>query len=143
MNVDAILKSKGSTVETVRPDRTVTEFLKRLDECGVGALVVSTDGETVDGIASERDVIRAIARDGAKILDRPVSDIMNAEVVTVRREDDIAGIMEIMTDRRIRHLPVVEDGKLAGIVSIGDAVKHRIEEAEFEARAMRDYIVAG
>lgn len=143
MNVDAILKSKGTAVETVRPDQTVTEFVKRLNECAVGALVVSADGETVDGIASERDVIRAIARDGAKILDRPVCDIMNADVVTVQRLDDIAGIMEIMTDRRIRHLPVVEDGKLAGIVSIGDAVKHRIEEAEFEAQAMRDYIVAG
>ena len=143
MNIDVILKSKGYAVETIRPDATVKELVERLDACGVGALVVSADGTSVDGIVSERDVIREIARNDAVVLGWPVSRIMIADVVIVSRRDRIADIMEIMTDRRIRHLPVVEDGKLAGIVSIGDAVKHRIEEAEFEARAMREYIVAG
>jgi len=143
MNIDGILKSKGYTVETIRPDSTVKQLVETLDACGIGALVVSADGTSVDGIVSERDVIRAIARNGAAVLDWPTSRIMMVDVVTVGRQDKVADIMEIMTDRRVRHLPVVENGKLAGIVSIGDAVKHRIEEAEFEARAMRDYIVAG
>lgn len=143
MNVDAILKSKGNAVETVRPDWTVMKIAECLDTHGVGALIVSADGETVDGIVSERDVIRQTARHGGAVLDWPVSRIMIADVITVGRKDNIANLMEIMTDRRIRHLPVLEEGKLVGIVSIGDAVKYRIEEAEFEARAMRDYIVAG
>lgn len=143
MNVDVILKTKGRAVETVRPDATVTQVAMRLATHRIGALVVSADGASVDGIVSERDIIRAIARDGAAVLDWPVSRIMIADVVTITGKDDIAEVLEIMTERRFRHLPIVEDGRLAGIVSIGDAVKHRIEEAEFEARTMRDYIVTG
>jgi signal-transduction protein with cAMP-binding, CBS, and nucleotidyltransferase domain len=143
MNVDAILRSKGDAVETARPDWTVMQLVEQLDARRIGALVVSVDGKTVGGIVSERDVIREIARNGAAVLDWPVSRIMIGDVVTVGRQDAVTDVMEIMTARRIRHLPVVEDGRMVGIVSIGDAVKHRIEQAEFEARAMRDYIVTG
>lgn len=143
MNIDVILKTKGRAVETVRPGDSVKRVAERLDASGIGALVVSADGGSVDGIVSERDIIREIARHGAEVLDWPVRQIMVADVITVSGKDDIAILLTIMTDRRIRHLPVVEDGRLVGIVSIGDAVKHRIEEAEFEARTMRDYIVAG
>jgi CBS domain-containing protein len=143
VNIDVILRTKGRAVETVRPGDSVKRVAERLDASGIGALVVSADGGSVDGIVSERDIIREIARHGAEILDWPVRQIMVADVITVSGKDDIADLLTIMTDRRIRHLPVVEDGRLVGIVSIGDAVKHRIEEAEFEARTMRDYIVAG
>jgi CBS domain-containing protein len=143
MNIDVILKTKGRAVETVRPDDSVRQVAEKLDARGIGALVVSADGSSVDGIVSERDIIREIARQGAAVLDLPVTSIMVSKVVTVTGKDDIADLLAIMTERRIRHLPVVEQGKLVGIVSIGDAVKHRIEEAEFEARTMRDYIVSG
>lgn len=143
MYVDVILKSKGRAVETVRPDTSVMQVAERLELCRIGALVVSADGATVDGIVSERDIIREIARHGADVLDWPVSRIMIDDVVTVTGKDEVADVLAIMTARRFRHLPVVEEGRLAGLVSIGDAVKHRIEEAEFEARTMRDYIVAG
>jgi signal-transduction protein with cAMP-binding, CBS, and nucleotidyltransferase domain len=143
MNVDAILRKKGRAVATARPDWTVMQVAEQLDAHGVGALVVSTDGRTVDGIVSERDIIRQIARNGVNVLEWPVAQIMISDVVTAQRNDEIADLMAVMTERRVRHLPVVEDGRLVGIVSIGDAVKHRIEEAEFEAQAMRNYIVAG
>jgi CBS domain-containing protein len=143
MNVNAILKTKGRAVETVRPDATVMQVAERLDARRIGALVVSGDGRRVDGIVSERDIIRTLAREGASVLDWPVSRIMIDDVVTVTGSDEVADILPTMTDRRFRHLPVIEDGALSGIVSIGDAVKHRIEEAEFEARTMRDYIVTG
>lgn len=140
MNVDAILRSKGNAVETARPNWSVAEVCGRLDELGVGALVVSADGSRVDGIVSERDVIRQIAQGGASTLERPVAEIMIRSVVTCQRSDNIAHLMETMTERRIRHLPVLEDGELAGIVSIGDVVKHRIRETELEANALREYI---
>ncbi len=140
MNVDAILKGKGNTVETAEPGWTVGKACERLDALGIGALVVSSDGRTIEGIISERDVIRHIAKAGAGVLGRPVSDLMIREVFTCTREDDIAHLMETMTERKIRHLPVVEDGILCGIVSIGDAVKHRIRESEDEAEALRTYI---
>ena len=104
---------------------------------GIGALIVSTDGKHVQGIVSERDVIGLIARDGAEVLDRPVSDIMIRDVVTCSRSDNIAHLMETMTERRIRHLPVIDGDELVGIVSIGDVVKHRIQETEREATALR------
>jgi CBS domain-containing protein len=122
MNVDVILKSKGRAVETVRPDTSVMQAARRLDTHRIGAVVVSVDGATVDGILSERDIIGAIARDGVAVLDWSVSRIMIDDVVTVTGKDEVATVLEIMTERRIRHLPVVEEGRLAGIVSIGDAV---------------------
>lgn len=142
MNVDAILQNKGHAVETARPDWPVSQICTRLDELGVGALVVSADGLRVDGIVSERDVIHQIAQGGPKTLERPVAEIMIRSVVTCRRSDNIAHLMETMTERRIRHLPVVEDDQLIGIVSIGDVVKHRILETEREAHALREYIAS-
>ncbi|MDG2270198.1 MAG: CBS domain-containing protein [Alphaproteobacteria bacterium] len=140
MNVDAILRNKGNAVETARPDWNVAQVCQRLNELEVGALLVSKGGQSVNGIVSERDVINHIAKEGAAVLDRPVSDIMIHDVVTCTRDDDIAHLMETMTERRIRHLPVVENDVLTGIFSIGDVVKYRIQETEYEAKALREYI---
>ena len=141
MNVDAILRNKGNAVETARPDWNVAQVCQRLNELEVGALLVSKGGQSVNAIVSERDVINHIAKEGAAVLDRPVSDIMIHDVVTCTRDDDIAHLMETMTERRIRHLPVVENDVLIGIFSIGDVVKYRIQETEYEAKALRDYII--
>lgn len=143
MNVAAILRTKGNSVETAQPDWPVSQACTRLTELGIGALVVSADGKQVDGIISERDVIRHLARAGAGILDLRVADIMVSEVVTCASDDNIAHLMETMTEHRIRHLPVVEDGALIGLVSIGDVVKHRIRETEQEAEALKAYIATG
>ena len=124
-------------------DWPVSQACTRLTELGIGALVVSADGKQVDGIISERDVIRHLARAGAGILDLRVADIMISEVVTCASDDNIAHLMETMTEHRIRHLPVVEDGALIGLVSIGDVVKHRIRETEQEAEALKAYIATG
>ena len=140
MNVDAILQNKGNAVETARPDWNVAQVCQRLNELEVGALLVSKGGQSVNGIVSERDVINHIAKEGAAVVDRPVSDIMIHDVVTCTRDDDIAHLMETMTERRIRHLPVVENDVLIGIFSIGDVVKYRIQETEYEAKALREYI---
>jgi CBS domain-containing protein len=143
MNVAAILRNKGNAIETIRPDWSVSQACARLTELRIGALVVSEDGRQVDGIISERDVIRHISRAGADILDLHISDIMIRKVVTCTSEDNIAHLMETMTEHRIRHLPVVEDDELIGLVSIGDVVKHRIRETEHEAEALKAYIAAG
>ena len=143
MNVAAILRNKGNAIETIRPDRTVSQACARLTELSIGALVVSADGRQVDGIISERDVIRHIARAGADILGLRIADIMIREVFTCTSEDNIAHLMETMTERRIRHLPVVEHNELIGLVSIGDVVKHRIRETEQEAEALKAYIATG
>jgi len=143
MNVAAILRNKGNAIETARPDMSVSEACTLLTELGIGSLVVSTDGRQVEGIISERDVIRHLARVGADILDLRISEIMIRDVVTCTSEDNIAHLMETMTEHRIRHLPVVQDGTLIGLVSIGDVVKHRIRETEQEAEALKAYIATG
>mgnify|MGYP006440168749 FL=1 len=143
MNVATILRNKGNAIETARPDMSVSEACTLLTELGIGSLVVSTDGRQVEGIISERDVIRHLARVGADILDLRISEIMIRDVVTCTSEDNIAHLMETMTEHRIRHLPVVQDGTLIGLVSIGDVVKHRIRETEHEAEALKAYIAAG
>lgn len=143
MIVDAILRAKGAKVETARPDWTVLQAVQKLTEVGVGALVVSADNRNIDGIISERDVMRQIANGGTAILDKTVEDVMVRDVFTCTRTDTVDHLMTVMTDRRIRHLPVVEDGSLVGIVSIGDVVKRRIEETEYEAQALRQYIATG
>lgn len=143
MNVAAILRNKGNATETIRPDRSVSDACARLAELRIGALVVSGNGRQVEGIISERDVIRQLARAGTGILNLRVADIMIREVVTCTSEDNIAHLMETMTEHRIRHLPVVEDGALIGLVSIGDVVKHRIRETEQEAEALKAYIATG
>ena len=138
MNVDGILRSKGARVVTIGPDATVAELVAGLRDAGIGAMVVSADGRSVDGIVSERDVVRALAQHGAGIVGRPVSSLMTRDVVTCSPRDSVKQLMTEMTRRRIRHLPVVEDGALAGIVSIGDVVKNRLEEMETETNVLRE-----
>ena len=140
MTVARILAEKGGSVVTVPADRTIDEAIHLLAEKRIGALVVGDAGGRVIGILSERDVMRALASDGASALDRPVAHYMTEKVVTCTRRASIEDVMETMTEGRFRHLPVVEDGRLAGVVSIGDVVKQRIATVEAEHRAMRDYI---
>lgn len=140
MRISDVLNAKPShDVITVRPDATVREFVALLAEHNVGALIVSTDGSSVDGIASERDVVRRLHTDAA-VLDGLVSTIMTAVVETCAPEDTVDDLMKTMTDRRIRHVPVVVDGQLTGIISIGDVVKHRIGQLEFERDQLDSYV---
>ena len=143
MTIQSILNAKGTAVETITPDVPLSTVIDRLHARRVGALVVSEDGKAVSGIISERDIIGALCRNGAAALDQPVQKVMTAQVVTASRDDSVGEAMAIMTERRIRHLPVVEDGVLCGIISIGDVVKVRIDQAETEAHALRDYIAGG
>jgi CBS domain-containing protein len=140
MNVHSILARKGRGVTTVRPEARIEEAVALLRHKGIGALVASRDGVIVEGIVSERDIVRALAEWGPDIGGLHVATLMSREVVTCTEADSIADIMMLMTERRIRHLPVVERGALVGIVSIGDVVKSRIEEVEREAETMREFI---
>lgn len=140
MNVNDILKAKGREVATVAPDTTVTDAVRLLHRRGIGALVVSADGNRLDGILSERDIVHALAAHGAAVLDRRVAELMTRRVVTCTPNDTIAELMGEMTRRRIRHLPVVDRGRLAGLVSIGDVVKNRLEEMESETTSLRQFI---
>src|SRR5947207_5865973 len=140
MNVETILRTKGSAVATIRPDETVGAAVKELISRNVGALVVSENGETVDGIISERDIVHGLADHGAALLSLNVAEMMTRRVVTCELSDTVDQLMAEMTNRRLRHFPVVQDGRLCGIVSIGDVVKNRLDEVEFEARSMRSFI---
>ena len=140
MNVQSILRRKGRTVVTIGPGTKVAEAAALLRRHGIGALVVSRDGRAVEGILSERDIVHALADQGASILQFEVARLMSRHVITCHPEDRIADLMALMTERRIRHLPVLERGSLAGIVSIGDVVKNRLDEVESEATSMRELI---
>ena len=140
MRVTDVLRSKGDQVVTVSPDHTVRELLDLLAEHGVGALVVSTDGTSVDGIVSERDVVRRLQQRGAELLAAAVSEIMTAQVHTCPPDTDLDDLMRLMTDRRFRHVPVTEESRLVGIVSIGDVVKHKIDLLEAERDQLTAYI---
>jgi CBS domain-containing protein len=140
MRISDVLRHKGSEVATVRPDATVAELLSRLATHNVGALVVSDDGATVAGIVSERDVVRRLHVEGAGLLHHRVRDIMTADVSTCEPSHALDDLMLIMTEQRIRHVPVLDGGRLAGIVSIGDVVKSRIGELEEEAHQLESYI---
>jgi CBS domain-containing protein len=142
MNVEAILKGKGRSVMTIAPDALIGEAVDRLRQKGIGALVVSTDGASVAGILSERDIVHALAERGARLLELQVSALMTRHVFTCKPSDSIAELMSEMTERRIRHLPVIENGRLAGIVSIGDVVKNRLDEIEAEASSLRQFITS-
>lgn len=142
MTVAAILKSKGDRVATTPPDTPVETVAHRLKIEGIGALVVSADGKRVSGIISERDIVRGLAEHGADLLSMPVSALMTPGVTTCVPETTVNQVMGHMTRERIRHLPVTVDGRLAGIVSIGDVVKHRLDEMETEVQHLRDYITA-
>ena len=140
MRIADVLRIKGVEVVTVPPDTDVRHLLTVLAEHSIGAVVVSADGAGVDGIVSERDIVRALADRGPAVLSEPVSTICTADVLTVDPGTQLEDLMRIMTDRRVRHLPVVTDGALRGIVSIGDVVKNRIDELETERSALANYI---
>ena len=140
MRISDVLRVKGTQVITVTPDTTVRHLVAVLAEHRIGAVVVSHDGAAVDGIASERDIVRALARRGAVVMSEPVTAIYTAEVHTVTPQTQIEEVMRMMTERRVRHAPVVVDGSLQGIVSIGDVVKIRLGELETERTALTDYI---
>jgi CBS domain-containing protein len=143
MNVASMLKSKGRSVVSASAETTVLEIARMLRENRVGCVVIVDGGGKLAGIVSERDVVRAIGADGAAMLDQPVSRCMTREVVTCRECDTIEELMAAMTAHRFRHMPVVERGKLIGLISIGDVVKMRIAETEMETAAMREYIATG
>ena len=141
MNVEHILARKGREVRTIAPDASLQDALQRLRKERIGALVVSTDGARIAGILSDRDILDAIADRGTAVLGESVGGAMTAKVFTCSREDRVSRIMALMTDRRIRHVPVVEeDGRLCGMISIGDVVKQRLDEIESEAEALREYV---
>jgi CBS domain-containing protein len=140
MNVKKILSGKGTDVVTIAPSASLGDATASLRDHGVGALVVSTDGARIEGILSERDVVRALAAHGGTTLGRHVSSAMSGEVVTCDPMDTVDELMAMMTERRIRHLPVVADGELAGIISIGDVVKARLGQLEQENNQLYDYI---
>jgi CBS domain-containing protein len=142
MLVAEILKDKGEAVFVIRPDLRLSDACSELDRRRVGALIIC-DEEKVVGVLSERDVVRAVATDGIAALDRPVSTYMSADVVFAAPAETVAILMERMTDRRIRHLPVLREGRLAGVISIGDVVKCQIAEATHEAESLKTYIGAG
>ncbi len=143
MNVASVLKAKGRAVATARPETTLKEIAIQLAQKGIGAIVVVDDRDEVVGIISERDLVRAVATGSNEVLDKPVSEGMTRDVVTCGEDRTIDELMEIMTKGRFRHVPVVEGGKLIGIVSIGDVVKNHIAEVEMEVSAMRDYLSTG
>jgi CBS domain-containing protein len=135
-----VLRSKGDGVVTVAPDSDVSALLGLLAEHGIGAAVVSSDGKAVEGIVSERDVVRHLQARGEAVLDQPVGAIMTSPVHTAVPETSLDELMVLMTQRRIRHVPVVVDDRLTGIISIGDVVKHRIEELQSERDQLTAYI---
>jgi len=142
MLVAEILKDKGDAVYSIPPGLRLGEACEELHRLKVGALIVCEKDRAV-GVLSERDVVRGISREGAGALDRPVSDFMTADIVFAAPAESVGILMERMTDRRIRHLPVLKDGRLAGVISIGDVVKCQIAEATQEAESLRTYIAAG
>ncbi len=142
MLVTEILKAKGDMVFTVAPDETLEQAARLLEDRRVGAMIV-LDGEEVVGILSERDIVSGLAKHGARALERQVSDCMTRDVVYASPNETVDQLLGRMTDRRIRHLPVVHREKLCGIVSIGDLVKSKIDEVQAEAEGLRSYISAG
>lgn len=143
MNVETILRNKGTWVATIGPNAAVAEAVDVLDRERIGAIVVSEDGKDVEGILSERDIVIALGTYGEDLLSRPVGEVMNRSVITCDPSDTVGELMAEMTNRRIRHFPVVADGRLCGIVSIGDLVKNRLDEVEFEASSLRSFIAGG
>jgi CBS domain-containing protein len=140
MKISDLLAEKGDTVEVISPAETIASAVRRLTERGIGALVVSHGDGTVDGIISERDIVRLLATDGDDTLSRLVSDAMTTSVTTCQPGDELNSLMSLMTERRIRHVPVVSDGRLVGIVSIGDVVKSRVDQLERDRKELLEYV---
>jgi CBS domain-containing protein len=142
MKVDAVLAAKGHEVATIHPAATLATVAQRLRLEGIGALVV-LEGDQLAGMISERDVVQAFAAHRAEAAEIKVADVMARSVITCRPEDSLTRVLGLMTRHRVRHLPVLEGGRLAGLISIGDAVKHRLDELELEAAVLRDAYIAG
>ena len=142
MQVSELLQKKGDEVVVIDQSATIGEALERLRLHDIGALVVSIDGKSIEGILSERDVVRALARQGSSALEAPVRSVMSHAVHTCELNDSIDSLMTVMTNFRIRHIPVTNQGILAGIISIGDVVKTRMEELERDRDALVNYIYA-
>jgi CBS domain-containing protein len=142
MKVADILAAKGRNVSTVRPNERIETLTHRLRLERIGALIVTSNGVDVEGIISERDIVYGLAVHGRDALDMTASALMNLSVPTCRPEDTIASVMAKLTAKRVRHLAVIEDGRLVGIVSIGDVIKRRLDEVELEANVLRDYAIA-
>lgn len=141
MKISDVLRSKGTQVVTINPEETVAGLLTLLYENNIGACVVSSDGKTIEGIVSERDIVRRLHADGTGVLLGPVSRIMTSEVNTGTADDEIATLAATMTNERVRHVPIVDEhGGLTAIVSIGDIVKSRLNELQSERDQLRDYI---
>ena len=139
MTVRTILDTKGHDILSVEPDSKLSAAVKMLSERRIGAVLVMSDGR-IEGILSERDIVRVLAERGAAVLDEPVSAVMTRKVISCKQNDTVGAIMEMMTLGKFRHLPVVEDGKVVGLISIGDIVKWRVREYETEQEALREYI---
>ena len=140
MRIGDVLNAKAShEIVTISPEAGVRELVAKLAEHNVGALIVSSDGTTLDGIVSERDVVRHLHNDGT-VVNNTVAAIMTTVVETCDQDADVHELMKVMTERRIRHVPVVQDGQLVGIISIGDVVKHRIDQLEFERDQLDSYV---
>jgi CBS domain-containing protein len=142
MKIADILDAKGRTVHTVLPWHTVAELVERLGKLGIGAVLVCDENKQLRGIVSERDIVRALRRHVASLLNMPVSEVMTKYVETAEPDETVAHAMARMTSGRYRHLPVVVEGKLVGMVSIGDLVKHRVREMEMETGVLRDALIA-
>ena len=142
MRISTLLAGKGDLVATITGDTTVAGAVAQLRAHGIGALVVSADGQHIDGIVSERDIVRGLHARHAALLDEPVTSIMTSTVFTCSPEDEVESLMAAMTERRIRHVPVVSDGLLCGIISIGDVVKSRLAELEKDRKELVEYINA-
>jgi len=141
MNVESILRQKGSEVATIAPEATIKRAADWLHAKNVGSLVV-TSGNSILGIISEREIVRALSQYGKEVASMAVRDIMRHGLVTVAPEDDLNRVMKLMTRHRVRHMPVLRDGKLCGIISIGDVVNHRLDDLELEANILRDAYIA-
>lgn len=141
MSVESILRKKGTDVATIAPEASVKRAADWLHAKNIGALVV-TRGSAVLGLISEREIVHAISRYGAAATSMPVSEIMRHDAITVAPADPVSRVMNLMTRHRVRHMPVVDNGKLAGIISIGDVVRHRLDDLELETNVLRDARVA-
>lgn len=140
--VQDVLATKGSEVLMIPPDTRVDRVAQRMRQAHVGAFVVSRDGARIDGLVTERDLVEAMAKHGRAALDLRVSSVMEYRVLTCRPEDSVRSVMATMTHERVRHLPVVRDGAVHGIISIGDVIKTYVDETDLEASVMRDFVLA-
>lgn len=143
LTISVILERKGGSVVTIRPDAMLLSAAETLSKHNIGALIVSSDGQSVEGIVSERDLVRDLARLGTGAVKRTVSDVMSRDVTTCEPSATIDDIMATMTERHIRHVPILEDDHLVGIVSIGDVVKMRLDALEVEKESLEQYVTGG